>query len=669
MKQFDQNVDGYYDVENQLPRYLRELADDQFDRAQAERDKIDSVSAFEAHRDRMQSNFRDAIGGLPDTNSDLDPERTGTLDRDGFSIETVVFESLPNFHVTTNLYLPQAASEDTQRPAVLFLCGHSATGKAAPVYQQVCVDLVRNGFVVLAVDPVGQGERHQFYNPETGELPRQNIVEHSYMGHQCAAIGANVARYFVHDGIRALDYLLDRPEVDSDRVGVTGNSGGGMQTGYLMLVEERLDAAAPCCFVTSKEDYMETGQGQDGEQVLARAIERGPRYDDFVSAFAPRPALIGAAQSDFLCIEGVHRTYDRASTVYEHYDAASALELTIAPETHGFSPHLREAAVNWFRQHLDDAPPDFETDDPSTVDPAALQCTAEGEVLAAYPDEQTVTDLNRRYVTATTSNPVSAPDPADPEMYARSMRESVVKRFGLDHDRGELFPRTYDAETVNGVTWKKVFFLAERDPPIIVTGIVATDEPDQIGVREPLILLYDKGTTVVPERTEQIEDRVDDHGVVVAFDPRGVGAVRPREVNTPLMNGGGYGDYHGTEHKLAADALMLGTSLVAQQTADILLAGDYLTKRFEEDVDLAIEGHGTSSYHACLAAVADPSFRTIRLVDPVASFHDRATGREVEIEHRLLVDDVVGSYDFPQLLAALDNRTLHWEGAEPGAYR
>lgn len=288
MKQFARNVDGYYDVESQLPRYLRELAAEQFECAAAERDRIDDATDADARRERMRLQFREALGGLPARDTALNPQCTGTIDREGYAIETVVFESLPGFHVTANLYRP-ADSDGGPFPGVLFLCGHSATGKAAPVYQKVCVDLVRNGFVVLAVDPLCQGERHQFYDPETGALPRQNTIEHTYLGHQCAVPGANVARYFVHDGIRAIDYLVSRPEVDPDRLGVTGNSGGGMQTGYLMLVEDRLDAAVPCCFVTSKEAYMETGQGQDGEQIIHRASNGVPAATTSFRRSRPAP--------------------------------------------------------------------------------------------------------------------------------------------------------------------------------------------------------------------------------------------------------------------------------------------------------------------------------------------------------------------------------------------
>ena len=682
MKRFQRNIDGFYDVENQLPRYLRAVAEEGFERARSERREIDGRQAAMADADRKRAYFLDAIGGLPDEPCELRAERTGRLRRDGYDVENVVFESLPDFHVTANVYVPREARdegtdessgerEDENRasPGILFCCGHSDLGKGATVYQQVCIDLVRNGFVVLAIDPLGQGERHQFYDPETGELPRRNTTEHTFLNQQCTFAGANVARYMVWDGIRAIDYLERRPDVDSDRIGVTGNSGGGLQTAYLTLVEDRIDAAVPCCFITSKRAYMDTGQGQDGEQIIHRAIDRGPRYDDFLSAFAPKPMLVGAARSDFLPIEGTRRSYERARSVYELYDREDAIDIAVADETHGFSPTLREATVNWFREHLRDEPADFRTDSPEPNDSEKLHCTAAGEVRAEFPDETTVTALNRAYIAANAPDAATRPEISDADRYAKEMRERVRQRFDLDRRRPALHPRRYETERMDGITWEKVFFPTERDPTVIVTGIVARPDDSLEASGDPLLLLYERGTDDVENRTPDIRDLVAEHGFVLAFDPRGVGAVRARNVNTPLMNGGDYDDYHGTKNKLAADATMMGTSLLAMQVFDVTRGCEYLRDRLGDSVDVAVEGHGSMALHALLTAVATPSVRTVSLADPAPSFYEMATSTDTTIDHGLTAHGVVGTVDIPQLLPALHDREIRWTGAEPSGYR
>lgn len=609
MEGFKQNIDGFYDVENQLPRYLRQLAEQQFDAGDHERNRIDSREALGTHCDQMRDVFFEVLGGLPER-TELNPVCTGTLNRDGYVIEKVVFESRPGFHVTSNLYLPE--NRDGLVPGVLFFCGHADVGKAADLYQQACIDLARDGFAVLAVDPLGQGERHQFYDPETGEISRRNITEHTYIGHRCLLAGESVARYFVWDAIRALDYLAARPEIDSHRIGATGNSGGGLQTAYLMLADDRLAAAMPCCFITSKEDYMKTGQAQDAEQIIPHAIQRGPWYVDFLTAFAPRPVRIGAAQSDFLCIEGTHRTYERACDAYALYDASDAIDLVISNSTHGLTPTLREAMVNWFRMHLREDDPDFETNASEPETPDSLHCLPDGEVNAAYPDERHVVDFTRQRVRE--HNPMN---PADVNGdYATTMQKRVRERFNLDRNRTRLFPRVIESENESGLVWEKVFFRSE--PNIMTTGIVVrTEDPPD----EPTVLLLDRGTDDLPDYRTDVTALARERGLVLLFDPRGVGGVRARDVNTPLANGGEYYDIHGTAYKLASDTLMLGTSLIALRVFDILRAGEYLRNRLG-DVTLSIVGAGKGAIYALYTAVADPTFQSI-LIEDVPAFYER----------------------------------------------
>jgi hypothetical protein len=644
MEGFKQNIDGFYDVENQLPRYLRRLAEQQFEVGEHERNRIDSREALDIHCDQMREVFFEALGGLPER-TELNPVCTGTLNRDGYVVEKIVFESRPGFHVASNLYLPE--NRDGLVPGVLFFCGHADIGKAAGLYQQACIDLACDGFAVLAVDPLGQGERHQFYDPETGEIPRRNIAEHTYIGHRCILAGENVARYFVWDAIRALDFFTSRPEIDPDRIGATGNSGGGLQTAYLMLADDRLAAAMPCCFITSKEEYMKTGQAQDAEQIIPGAIQRGPRYDDFLTAFAPRPVRIGAAQSDFLCIEGTHRSYERACEAYALYDASDAIDLVISDTTHGLTPTLREAMVNWFRVHLRDDDPDFETNNPEPETTDLLHCVTHGEVNAAYPDERHVVDFTRQRVRK--QNPTS-PDDVNGD-YTTTIQNRVRERFNLDRSRARLFPRVIESEIESGLVWEKVFFRSE--PNVMTTGIVArTEDPPN----EPTVLLLDHGTDDLPDYRTDVATLARERGLVLVFDPRGVGGVRARDVNTPLANGGKYYDIHGTEYKLASDALMLGTSLVALRVFDVLRAGEYLEDRLG-DITLGIVGAGRGAIHALYAAVADPTFQSI-LIEDVPAFHERATARETTVDPSLNVYDVVGKLDIPQLIPALADREV-----------
>jgi len=241
---FSEGINGYFDVGAQLPDYLKELARACFRRTEREKREIETVEQFEHRRDTLRQRFLDTIGGLPDERTPLNAVCTGELDRGAYVIRKIVYQSLPGFYVTANLYLPKLA--EGKVPAVLKVCGHSELAKAAPAYQKVCIDLVRNGFAVFAVDPISQGERMQYYDPAIGRNIVRWHAEHTYIGMQCDVMGAQVIRYFIWDLVRAVDYLYTLPEIDTSRIGITGNSGGGLQTAFMMMVEPRIQAAVPC---------------------------------------------------------------------------------------------------------------------------------------------------------------------------------------------------------------------------------------------------------------------------------------------------------------------------------------------------------------------------------------------------------------------------------------
>jgi dienelactone hydrolase len=332
---FSDAVDGYFDVEDQLSRDLLHRADDLLTTEADRLSSLDSRSDVEAHREYVRSAFRSRIGDLPDRPNDPTVETTGRHQRDGYSVEMVVFESRPNFHVTANCYVPDG---DGPHPAVLFLCGHADPAKADVANQKACIELALHGFVVFIVDPIGQGERKQYGDVEldgTVVSGGGGTFPHCYAGQKCFYAGSNLVRYMVNDDRCALDYLLRRNDVDDDRIGVTGTSGGGTQTLYLSLVDERVDVAAPCCSVSERYEQLKTGGRTHAEQAISGSVAQGIDYDDLVAAMAPRPVCIGAAASDkYFPIEGVHGTVDRVRHLYGIYDAEERVNLVVGDATH-----------------------------------------------------------------------------------------------------------------------------------------------------------------------------------------------------------------------------------------------------------------------------------------------------------------------------------------------
>jgi dienelactone hydrolase len=316
MSSFASHLDGWYDVSEQMHADLARRVEARLAARQRENEALLSVQDFEAYRERVRAHFLKAIGGLPQEKTPLHPRITGVLEQPGFRIEKLLFESVPDYFVSAACYVPDGLAEPA--PAVLFFSGHAAEGKAHDAYQRVCRDLARNGFIVLAIDPIGQGERLQYWRDGKPWLDTCTI-EHTHAGLPFFLQGASIARHFAWDGIRAFDYLASRTDVDATRIGATGNSGGGTQTCYLMLCEPRLAAAAPCTFPTTLDALFKSGNVQDMEQIVPGCFVHGPDHDDFLTALAPRPVMAGAVAYDQFPIEGSYEAVNRARKVYELY--------------------------------------------------------------------------------------------------------------------------------------------------------------------------------------------------------------------------------------------------------------------------------------------------------------------------------------------------------------
>jgi dienelactone hydrolase len=220
-------------------RYQTEQAWKQDNQRQAAWAGIHTEKELLQVQGELRKKLLQMIGGLPEKKTDLHPRITAKIEMDGFSIEKLIFESLPGVYVTALVYLP--SDHSSKSPAVLVPAGHAPNGKI--YYQELCQRLAKRGYVVLAWDPVGQGERSQFWDAQAGKS-RYNLIcaEHAVMGNLAYLAGANLARWEIWDGIRAVDYLLTRPEVDAERISIVGTSGGGFQAAHIAALDKSSSA-------------------------------------------------------------------------------------------------------------------------------------------------------------------------------------------------------------------------------------------------------------------------------------------------------------------------------------------------------------------------------------------------------------------------------------------
>ncbi|GGL61875.1 alpha/beta hydrolase family protein [Halocalculus aciditolerans] len=654
MDGFRDGVHGYRDVADELFEYLRRCADPELAAARDAKDALDSPEAFEARRDSVRRDFLDAIGGLPDRPRSLDAKVTGTLTGDAYAVERVVFESRPDFHVTANCYAPAA---DGPHPAVLFLCGHVPEAKADALNQRTCAELASNGVVVLVVDSIAQGERTQYPDADAQDVLRDSgVYGHAHAGQQCHYAGANVARYLLHDARCGFDYLVNRADVDAERIAVAGTSSGGVQAGYLALVDDRVAAALLCCCTSTRAEMLRTGISLDDEQVPHGAIANGIGYDDFVTALAPRPVCVGAAASDFFPVEGVEATVERAREVYDLYDAEGNLDLVVRDGTHSAIAEFGTPVYEWLCDALDAG--DYEPIDGfHPRDEAALDCTPGGDVLDAYPHERTVTDLVADDLVPDQTNARGdGGTGSGHETDAAALRERVTETLGLERDTCARRPRFVTREESGGLDVRRVFFRTEHDPDITVTGLLVTASNaagDERDAGAPAVVLFEDGTEEAANREGDVASLVAEHGTVLVFDPRGVGAVRNRELPDTWVTGD-YDDVYGSEYTLSRDASFLGESLFGMRVFDVGQAVAFLREETGCE-DVALVGEGVGAYHALYAAAAARNVSAVDLRDLGPSFRERGTTADRAVDPRLDVYDVLDC-DVPDALAALSER-------------
>ncbi|RMG01562.1 MAG: metalloendopeptidase, partial [Planctomycetota bacterium] len=274
---------------------------------QARRDRYEAAKTpdeLSAYQERIRNFFFKQLGELPER-TPLNARVVGTIPRDGYTVEKVIYESMPGVFVTALFYRPHGTPPF---PGVLVPCGHSANGKASEPYQRICILLAKNGIAALCYDPIDQGERLQFFDEEGKPAPG-NVKGHCRFGVGAILVGQNTATYRIWDGLRSMDYLASRPEVDANRLGCTGNSGGGTMTSYLMALDDRIVCAAPSCYLTTLPTVIRTINPQDAEQNIFGQLAFGMDHAEYVIARAPKPTLICCATRDFFDIHGTWETF------------------------------------------------------------------------------------------------------------------------------------------------------------------------------------------------------------------------------------------------------------------------------------------------------------------------------------------------------------------------
>ena len=557
------------------------------DRAAATRE------AWEARRTTIRGELTKSWGGFPAEPAPLDSIKHGELKRDGYRVEKITFQTLPGVRMTANAYVPDRPGK---LPAVLGVHGHWRGAKQDPVPQARCIGLAKLGFFVLMVDAFGAGERGvgKALGEYHGEMTGATLLP----------LGRPLAGIQVYENMRAVDYLRSRPEVNPERIGVTGASGGGNQSMYAGTFDERLGAAVPVCSVGNYRAYL------GAACCMCEVVPGALRYTDegdLLGLAAPRGLMVVSATGDApqFSVGEAKKSLARAGEIFALYQKPEHVRHTIIESGHDYNRPMREAMYGWMTKLLkgegDGSPiaePEIKTEDPET-----LRC---------YPGETRPDDYvtipkfagaeARKLIAAR-----SAPKSAGEWQTARTRLVETLERdvLGGTPPAGPLELKTRDVDGARETTFVAepgITLTAVRTP---AAGKSLADKPTRLAVVLDLDGMQ-KGPSAKLGSTLSAKG-----GSVVRLDLRATGALAVR------------GDLIGAapDHNSAEWALWIGRPLLGQWTVDVRRTLDALAADLNGlPEEVAVVGAGDAGLVALTSAALDSRIKKVATVATLSSY-------------------------------------------------
>src|SRR5437660_3069868 len=503
----------------------------QYQAEQAWSEDNDRIKAWEAIRDeaglhKAQDDLRQKllqmIGGLPTVKTDLHAVITGKIPMNGFVIEKLIFQSLPGVYVTGLVYVPN--DRTSKHPAVLVPAGHAADGKSH--YQALSQRLAERGYVVISWDPLGQGERSQFWDPKARKS-RYNLIcaEHAVMGNLAYLAGANLAQWEIWDGIRAVDYLLTRPDVDGERISITGTSGGGTQAALIAALDQRIKVAVPSCYISALpmriSNRIFADPDSDPEQDLFGMISNGVDHPGLLLLMYPRPVLVAAAVLDFFPIEGTRKTVREVRRLYERFGHGDRIALVEGYHAHQFSVDNQEAALD-FLDHFNQMPVRHGLPQAKELAGKALQCTETGQVMLDYNGAKSLMSVIQEYYDEHKSRSLrSLAKQYYDDKYGGVKDWQVSEYAGVPAGREQITWKSVESWSSGGVSIDRYMLRHSKllEMPLLYIHKSAADK------RKALVWFSENGKASAADWPE-IKKYIDEGYDIVSFDFRGLGENR-----------------------------------------------------------------------------------------------------------------------------------------------
>jgi cephalosporin-C deacetylase-like acetyl esterase len=613
--------------------------------------RLKSPAAIRDYQAWTRKTFQQLAGAMPEKTA-LNPRTVGAFQRNGYRVEKLVYESRPGLFVTANLYLPRNGTPPY--PGVLFQMGHSNSGKSYPLYQRGCQGLVQLGYVVLAFDPIGQGERTNYPRPD-GWLTRLRSVtdEHSVPGRQMLLTGETATGALLWDAMRSLDVLASHPQVDPRRLASTGQSGGGTLTMILAAMDERLAAAAVSSGNTENfavSPFLAPGSSDDAEQDL---IGSGPlAFDrwDLLWPMAPKPLLVATSAHDFFGTyspayeRSGREEFQKLAHAYAALGAPDRLKHVESPLPHAFSYPMRLAVYNWFERflkHSDRAIEDEPPTNPETDE--TLWCGPTGNAVRDFGGRTPFALIRERAAA------IRTPDrPGDLRALLGMDPSTAAPKLEV---RGRTKYRNCEVLAVEANTAKQVWvpawlFLPKRE-------------------WSRLLMLIEPNGRNGAWHEEELYDRLAGAGMAVCVpDVRGVGDLEPQSA----PGAAGYARSHQNEDDYAWASLILGRSLLGQRTTDIAGLAQSLAQTYPRAA-ITLAARDKMTVPALCAAALEPAIAKVYLTRHLVSWRNVTEVENYSCPLSSLAPDALRAADLPQIARSIAPRPVIVAGAIDAAGR
>ncbi|MEI6142582.1 MAG: acetylxylan esterase [Mariniphaga sp.] len=640
----------YSDAPNSLYHHLAGQAFNPLKERSDALSKLSVLSDWQQRQTWVKKTLLEIVGPFPEK-TPLNAKIQRTIEKDGYRIEHIVYESQPGFYVTSSMFIPGGLKKKGQAPVVIYCSGHAVEGYRSAIYLHVIANLVKKGFIVFAFDPVGQGERLQYFDPKTGKsIVGGPTTEHSYPGAQAFTTGSSQARYMIWDGIRAVDYLLTRKEVDPARIGITGRSGGGTQSAYIAAFDDRICAAAPENYLTNFTRLLQTIGPQDAEQNLFNAIYRGIDHGDYLLVRAPKPTLMITTTRDMFSIQGALESEKEVAAIYKAYGKEDNFKRVEDDAPHASTKKNREAMYAFFQKYLNN--PGVSSDEETQpFAPEDLRVTTTGQVSTSLGGE-TVFSLNRKE-TEKRINELKV-SRGDLTKHLPKVLNSAKKLSGYLDPSENIDPVFTGRIQKNGYVIEKYFLKGEGDY-VIPYLLMKPDKPNG----KALIFLHPSGKSAEAAEGGEIEWFVRNGLTVLAPDIIGVG-----EMGSGIYKGDAY--IEGSSHNLWYASILIGRSIVGLRAGDVVRLTRLLKKNrdINEVFGLARKEMAPVMLHA---TAFDKSITRIALIEPYSSYQSIALNRFYDSKFvSSLVPGALPTYDLPDLAATLIPRKLLFVGVTDG---